>query len=222
MASINTALSALTGLDSKALVKSVVKLSREQLEELATKANVVEAVVHMSGSWIEETYVDLIDSKNKIIQKKVPCEQEYRGKLLQCFHIDTLQDAALFVLDQCIDEEFDEDHFEPGSMLLDVHGAENVELNAECTGESIDTDLDEHEVNYGKYPVELSTAAITANTISLRIDSDKSLELPLKDASAQLKWFIFNILFKSSHKTYDDFKNGSEAVDEFIEQNFED
>lgn len=221
MASIKTALSALTGLDSKVLVKSVDKLSRDQLEELATKANVVEAVVHMSGSWIEETYVELTDSKNKVIQKKVPCEQEYRGKLLQFFHLDTLHDAALFVLHQCIDEEFDEDYFEPGSMLLDIDGADDVELNFECTGESIDTDVEEYEVNYGKYSVELSSVAITANTISLYIDSGKTLELPLKDASIQLKWFIFSLLFKSSRKTYDDFKNGSEAVDEFIEQNFE-
>lgn len=228
---IDSALKAFSKSDLVLFEKYIDNFTKEQIQELANKISVCNASVMMSGSWVEEGSVDLVHYDATIVQKKVAYEQGFQGTLEQSFGFDKLDQAAIFSLNDCIDEEFDEDYFEIGTMLLDVYSADEVYLQAECRYESRqirydeieDEDFDENscDVEYGLYPIALNSTAITANRIILNINKGNAVTLPLKGSSYRLKWFLFSVLFMSSGKSFIDISHARFEIAQFMENYFD-
>ena len=232
MSIIKSAISAISNSNMKALISCLDNMSKEELQELASKYVVTSATIHMAGSWVEESEANLIDFDGNVIQADVSYERGYKGAIEQYYTNDSLHFAALVAVNPNVTEDYDADYFTPGSMIFGEdygHPADDASSNADCNFEERyirreeiedDVDLDECELEDSDSDTKLYNAFIQAIEIDLILNTKNKITLPLLDAGRNELWFIFSILFISSKKSIKDLGNGAFEVSEFMENNF--
>ena len=233
MSIIKSAMSAISKSDRKSLGSCLDKMSKEEIQELASKYAVTSATIHMAGSWVEESKANLVDYDRKIIQEDVSYERGYKGTLEQYYGPDSLHIAASLAVNPNVTVDFDADYFTPGSMLFGEDydmPADDVSSYADCNFEERyirrdeiedDIDFDECELDESNADIKLGTAFIQATKIDLVLNTNNKITLPLLEAGGNELWFIFSILFMSSKKTLEDLGADVDHVQEFMENYFE-
>lgn len=232
MSIIKSAMTAISKSDSKSLGSCLDKMSKEELQELASNYLVTSATIHMAGSWVEESNANLVDLDGNVVQEDVSYERGYKGAIEQYYGHDSLHFAALIAVNPNVTQDYDADYFTPGSMIFGEdygYPADDASSSADCNFEDRyirreeieeDVDLDECELEDSDADTKLYNAFIQAIEIDLILNTKNKITLPLLEAGSNELWFIFSILFKSSKKSIKDLGNGASEVSEFMENNF--
>lgn len=232
MSIIKSAMAAISKSDSKSLSSCLDKMSKEELQELASKYVATSATIHMTGSWVEESQANLVDFDRKVIQENVSYERGFKGDLEQHYGHSSLHLAALIAIDENVTIDYDADYFTPGSMIYGEDyglGADDATCSADSNFEERyirrdelpdDVDIDECELDDSAGDIELRSAFIQAIKIDIHLEDKKVLTLPLLEASPNDQWFIFAILFISSKKSISDLNDHHYSIEDFMENNF--
>lgn len=232
MSIIKPAMTAISKSDSKSLISFLEQMSKEEIQELASKYLVKSAVVNMSGTWVEESYGNLVDSEDNVLQEDISVDRSYKGYLELHYHTESLHLASLIPIDRnnC---DYDEDYFTPGEMLFGEdygYPADSVELDCECNGEDRhiredELDLDQYDefelsVDDSSSGTRLRSTSISATSILLTLDTLKTLWLPIQNVDHSVSWFLFSILFMSSNKPISALKPFHSEIQEYMESYF--
>lgn len=232
MSIIKSAMAAISKSDSKSLSSCLDKMSKEELQELASKYLATSATIYMSGSWTEESKAELIDPDGKIIQSNISYERYFNGDLEQYYGSSSIHLAALIAIDQNVTIDYDSDYFTPGSMVFGEDyglGADDATYTADSRHEeryirfdelADDIDIYECELDDSSSDINLRSAFIQAITIDILLADKKIITLPLLEAGSNEQWFIFSLLFMSSKKSISDLKDYHYAIEDFMENNF--
>jgi len=233
MSPFNQAELALKALDTESFVNAVAHLNKEQIQELASQFKVISVKVFMSGSWVEVTTGDLIDSDGKILQENISVDTSYRGYFELLYGQDSLHLASLIPVDTS-NYEYDEDYFTPGEMLFAEdygYSPDSFVSDIECKGEfrniredEIDLDdFDEFDLSVEDSGSEtwLNCVAITANRIELTFKDQGVISLPLQNTHHSVSWFAFSILFMSSNKSIAELRPNEDIIKSFMECHYE-
>ena len=232
MSSFIRASVALKNQNSDEFCKVLDKLKKSEIQELATMLNIKSGTLHMQGSWIEQFKADLVNSDSEVIQAAITCERGYKGKLDQYYSVDSLHFLAIICIDANFTNDYDEDNFKPGTMLLDFYDApaDSADYSFECNYESRsvrtndveDEDFDESEYDIEELnsPIELRQACIVPTSIELTLNGGKSITFNVSDPSPELRWFLFSSLFMSSGKSISELVTRHFEIKDFMNQSF--
>ena len=233
MSIIKSAMTAISKSDSKSLISSLEQMSKEEIQELASKYSVRSAVVSMSGTWVEESNGNLVDSEGNVLQEDVSVDRGYKGTLALYYGPESLHFASLIPIDRNNDD-YDEDYFTPGEMIFGVdYGcpADGVELDCDCKSEDKhiredELDLDQYDefelsIDDNSSEITLNSTSICAASIELNFENQKSLKLPIQNVDLSVSWFLFSILFMSSNKPISELKPFYGDIQEYMESNFD-
>lgn len=232
MSIIKSAMAAISKSDSKSLSSCLDKMSKEELQELASKYLATSATIYMSGSWTEESKAELIDPDGKIIQSNISYERYFNGDLEQYYGSSSIHLAALIAIDQNVTIDYDSDYFTAGSMVFGEDyglGADDATCSADSRHEERyirfdelpdDIDIDECGLDDSSSDINLGSAFIQAITIDILLADKKIITLPLLEAGSNEQWFIFSLLFMSSKKSISDLKDYHYSIEDFMENNF--
>jgi hypothetical protein len=233
MSSFKRAAVALKNQNSDEFCKVVDKLKKSEIEELAAMLNIQSGILQMQGSWIEQFKADLVNSDSEVIQAAITCERGYKGLLEQMYGPGSLHFLAVTCIDVNFSNDYDEDNFEPGTMLFDLFDApadsadysfeSNYESRSIRTNEIEDEDFDESEYDIEElnFPIELTQAFIVPKNIKLALVGGKSITFNVSDPSPELCWFLFSSLFMSSGKSISELTTRHFEIKDFMNQNFD-
>lgn len=233
MTFFNQAVSALKDCDTDLFVASVSHLNKEQIQELASQFKVISAKVIMSGSWVEHTKGDLVDSDGEVVQQNVSIDKSFRGYFEMIYGQDRLHFASLIPVNTS-NWEYDEDYFTPGEMLFAKdygYSPDSFEADINCIAEfknirEDEIDLDDFDefdlsVEDSDSKIWLNCVEITANRIELTFKDRGVIALPLQDTHHSVSWFAFSILFKSSNKSISELWRHEDLIKTFMECHYE-
>ena len=230
MNSLETAKNILSKRDSASLTKALQKLDKAELQELADSILVKNASAHFVGSWEEEAVVEILNDKHDVICNSANADLRWSGTVEQIYSTtEGLYNCAFLMLHR---DDFDSDHFEPGSMTLIEYYIADDSLNQGASegdefSEFEDSDYDEDE--FCDYKIKEGTertlyrAYLECEGVTLELTDGSSMEfknLP-KQFNGKLAWFLFSILLKSSKISFD--PNSCKHLDvllEFLEEYF--
>lgn len=229
MTNIDIAINAITKKDTEKLIGCLETMTKEEIQDLAEQFQAKSATVHMSGTWMEDGKGDLVDSEGNILQADVSVERSYKGWLELHYGPNSLHLASIIAIDRNSDD-YDEDYFTLGEMRFgDDYGLSPDSFKMECDCKSEDRDIDESQIeNYEDYDdFELSiddyseggslfATSISANQMDIDLESYGLISLPLQNTSANVKWFMFALLFMSSKKSISDLEPHHYDIQEFI------
>jgi len=214
------------------LLEILQKLSKEEIQDLASRFKVHSATINMFGSWVESCLVNIVDIHQNIIQKDIPREQSLCGDIQQLYSAESLHFASLVVLQDNTD--YDEDYFEPRTMLFDGdfgYPADSSSYDFDCRHQELilprsltedeDFDLDNYEIDDYDSLITIDTASISVISIELIFENGTNLDLPLNRSNAKLDWFVFSLLFMSSKKSLQDFNRLDYIISEFMKEHFD-
>ena len=232
MSIIKSAMTAIAKSNSKSLISCLEKMSKEEVQELASHCVISSATIYMSGTWVEESKGNLIDPEDNVLQENISVDRGYKGYLQLHYGPESLHLASIIPIDKN-NFDYDEDYFTQGEMLFGEdygYPADSVDLDYEAKSEDrylreseLDLDeFDEHDLSVEDYPGEyrLRSVSISANSIELTIDDNKTLKLPILNADSSVLWFLFSVLFMSSKKSIEDLKPFHYDIQDFMENNF--
>ena len=234
MSIIKSAMAAISKSDIDSLVSYLEQMSKEEVQELASMYSVKSAIVYMSGSWVEESKGNLMDSDDNVLQENVSVERGYKGWLELHYGPTSLHFASIIPIDSN-NGDYDEDYFTPGEMLFaEDYGypADSVEADCDCKSEfknireeelNLD-ELDEFDlwVDDNDSYMQLSALSISANSIVLTFEEKKTLKLRIHDVDKSVQWFLFSVLFMSSKKSISELDPSLQSmIQEYMECNFD-
>ena len=233
MSPFNQAKLALKALDTDSFVNAVAHLNKEQIQELASQFKVISVKVFMSGSWVEQTSGNLIDSDGRVVQKNVSVDKSYRGYFEMIYGQDSLHLASLIPVNTS-NYEYDEDYFTPGEMLFAEdygYSPDSFEVDIDCIAEfkniredEIDLDdFDEYDLSVEDSGSKtwLNCVEITANRIELTFKDQGVISLPLQNTHYSVLRFAFSVLFMSSNKSIAELRRNEDIIKSFMECHYE-
>lgn len=231
MSTTKSVLSAIDNEDSDSLAIFLDKLTKEEIQQVASKCQIQSATFLMRGTWIEKTRGNLLNPDGGIIQSNIFIDRGYKGNLQQHYGPNSLHFAAIVALKN---SDFDEDNFSAGDMLFGEdqgYPADSVDFDADCKSE--DRYIQNGEIDYGEFEEDecevddnntemlLTNAFILPHFIELIFNNGKKIKLPVYEASANVIWFLFASLFMSSKKTFADISQYAWEISEFMLDRFE-
>lgn len=230
MTSLKAAKNILSKRDGASLTKALEKLDKSELQELADSIKVKNATARLVGSWEEEATVQILNDKHEVICNSANASIRWSGCVEQIYSTEEgLYNCAFLMLHR---DDFDSDHFEPGSMALIEYYIPDDSLNhGSSEGDDFsgfeNPDYDEDE--FCDYQIKegaertLYRAYLECEGVTLELADGSHIEfknLP-KKFNSKLAWFLFSALLKSSNISFN--ANTCEHINlllEFLEEFF--